>query len=340
MSSRHARKLTLLAIKWLISLAIVGYLVWRATGEGTFDSLLVKSRNWWALTAAFALSLTGLLLAATRWWMLVRCQHFTFRWRDAVRLSMMGYVINFLSLGVAGEDLFKAFFLASQHGKGRRTEAFSTVLADRVVGIYSLFLLAATGVLIEGTWRAEAGPTVAYISRAALVALALGTLVILCLLSPLLTNHRLADQLRRLPWIGPALHNLVLAVMKFRDRPGVLLAALGFGLTIHLSVAAIIYLVALGLRIDPPPPLAHLVIVPLSFLVQMIPLPMGALGALEFAFSYLYKQIGHCPEGLIVILGVRAVTLLTLIVSAIAYATRSPAADEALHEAEEATEAL
>lgn len=338
MASSHARKLLIAAIKWLISLAIVGYLIWRAGGEGTFDSLLEQPKNWYALAAAFALAMANLILAATRWWILVRCLHFPLRWRDAARLGMMGYVLHYISLGVAGEDLFKAFFLARQHGRGRRTEAFATVLADRIIGIYALFALAAMGVLISSTWRAEAGPTVAYLSRAALLAFGTGSLVIVVLLTPLLTNHRTAEQVRAVPWIGPVLRNLVVAITKFRDQPAVLFVALLMGLIIHLSVVVIVYLIAIGVRVNPPTLLAHLVIVPLSFLVTIVPLPMGALGALEFAFSYLYQQIGHREQGLLVILGFRAVTLLLLVVSAIIYAARDPEADEALHEAEEATD--
>jgi len=40
----------------------------------------------------------------------------------------MGFVLSYISIGMAGEDLFKAFFLAKQHGKGNVPRHFRPCL--------------------------------------------------------------------------------------------------------------------------------------------------------------------------------------------------------------------
>ena len=69
-----------------------------------------------------------------------------FRIRDAFRLSFLSYLLNFVSVGSVGGDLFKAFFIAREQ-PGRRTEAVATVVVDRIVGLYGLLLVTRSGSL-------------------------------------------------------------------------------------------------------------------------------------------------------------------------------------------------
>ena len=63
--------------------------------------------------------------------------HLPFRLRDAFRLGFLAFLLNFVSVGAVGGDLFKAFFIARDQ-PGRRTEAVATVVVDRLVGFYAL----------------------------------------------------------------------------------------------------------------------------------------------------------------------------------------------------------
>ena len=96
----------------------------------------------------------------------------------------------------------------------------------------------------------------------------------------------------------------------------------------------VFYLIARGLNVAPAPLLSQVVIVPLSVSIAMLPLPLGALGAFDFAFSFLYENIGGSKYGLLIVLTYRAITVAALIVCLAAYLTRSSQADEALHESE------
>ena len=57
--------------------------------------------------------------------------------------------MNFVAPGSIGGDLFKAIFLA--HGQpGRRTEAVATVIADRLLGVTTILVIASIGILATG----------------------------------------------------------------------------------------------------------------------------------------------------------------------------------------------
>ena len=66
----------------------------------------------------------------------------------------LGFALNFVSLGTVGGDLFKAVLLAKV-SPGRRTEAVVTVMADRILGLLMMMLLASTAILFAD-WRGAA----------------------------------------------------------------------------------------------------------------------------------------------------------------------------------------
>jgi uncharacterized protein (TIRG00374 family) len=88
-------------------------------------------------------------LSFVRWHLLIRAQGIDIRLVDTLRLGALGFALIFVSPGAIGGDFFKAMFLA--HGQpGRRTEAVATVVADRIIGLLTMMLLASVGILVTG----------------------------------------------------------------------------------------------------------------------------------------------------------------------------------------------
>ena len=68
-----------------------------------------------------------------RWRMLVRAAGMSFSYKDAFRLGFLGFLLNFVSVGAVGGDLFKAVFIAREQ-PGRRIAAIVSVALDRLLG--------------------------------------------------------------------------------------------------------------------------------------------------------------------------------------------------------------
>ena len=128
-------------LKFGVSFGILAYLVYDAVSDDTFAHMMEQPKHWGCFAGAWALSMVATCMTFVRWYYLVRALDLPFRMADAFRLGFIGYLLNFVSLGSVGGDLFKAVFIArEQHGK--RAEAVATVVIDRVIGLYVLFFVA------------------------------------------------------------------------------------------------------------------------------------------------------------------------------------------------------
>ena len=302
------RKILLIILKVVLPLAVIAWLLWSTSPE-QLEQLRTMKKNWWLLVASFLLSLAALVNTFVRWHLLVRSLYIPFRLSDALRLGFLGYLLNFVSVGVVGGDLFKAIFIAREQPQ-RRPEAVASVLVDRIIGLYALLIVASVAVV--GTWRSDMPGDVRTVSQLTVAATIVGAIAIGLFSLPGFTTGALSEALARLPRIGGAVERLIGAVRMYRRRPGVLALALGQSFVTHILFAAAIYCVARAL-FEPAPSLTeHLVIVPLSMVAGSLPFTPAGLGAFELAMASLYKiipAVPHAVSGVIVALVFRLVQI-------------------------------
>ena len=107
------------------------------------------------LAAAWACCTAAVLLTFVRWWYLVIAPgRSPAASRDAIRISFWGYLFNLAPLGIVGGDVVKAVMLGHEHPQ-HRAKAVASVLFDRVVGLYMLFVVASAAILLTGFWRID-----------------------------------------------------------------------------------------------------------------------------------------------------------------------------------------
>lgn len=307
--------------------------------NGTRDSLYDlrdQPKNWSLLGAATAVALVAVCLSFIRWYMLVRALDLPFRLRDAFRLSFVGYLFNFVSLGAVGGDLFKAVFIAREQ-PGRRAEAVATVFFDRLIGLYTLFLLASTAVLCMGLLSSPVHE-IRIICQITVGGTIAGTIGVVLLLTPGCSGGRLARSLTRIPRVGHIAHRLLMAVRIYSSKKLVLLAALGLSLLVHALFAVCFYLIAMGLPGNAPTLADHLLIVPLGMVAGVTPLPLSGLGATEAVVEFLYIHLPNVQpvtagSGLIVCLAYRAITMLVAIIGVVYYLANRALMRQTLREA-------
>lgn len=319
---RHLKKILFNLVKFGVSLGIIAWLVVDASRDRAFADLVHQPKQWGLLTLAAIAGLGAVLLTFVRWYVLVRALGLPFTLKDALRLGFLGYLLNFISLGAVGGDLFKAVFVARQF-PGRRPEAVATVVLDRVVGLYMLFVMASVAILLTGQLH-NTDETVRVICRGALTATAVGAAGILVLLIPGVTQGRFSAFLDRLPKVGPVFGKLLGAIRIYRSRSGMLLLSALLSVGVHSLSTMSIYLVASGLPGEHPSLADHFVMVPLAFVTGVLPLPVNGLGAFEAVVKLLYERVPldvHVAEGhgFVVSLGYRAVTILIALIGVCYY---------------------
>jgi uncharacterized protein (TIRG00374 family) len=336
---RSSRGAWLYAAKLAIAVAILAYLVHGAQQEKLFSQLVNQQKNWMLLGLGFVCAFLSVGLSFIRWRLLVVAQGITFRTVDALRLGSLGYVLNFVSPGSLGGDLFKAVFLARDQ-PGRRTEAVATVVVDRLMGLAVMLVLASTGILVTGMLSSgnDALRTLCYMILAATAAglVAVGLLLFV----PGLTGPRITEWAKSLPLMGTTIARLLGTAGAYRKQKPLLLRAVALSFLVDLLYIASFYLVAHGLPFAAPSLEQHLLIVPVATLAGAIPATPGGLGTLEAAVEALYRTMPGVKDdvGTIVTLAHRLTTVAVGIVGLIYYLGHRAEVRRTLAEAEELAE--
>ena len=79
-----------------------------------WEELAEHPKNYRFLATALVVAIGAMCVSFARWWLLVRCQGIDLTMLEAFRLSSICYLLNFVSVGAVGGDLFKAIFLAGR----------------------------------------------------------------------------------------------------------------------------------------------------------------------------------------------------------------------------------
>lgn len=319
------KKAVITSLKIGLSVAIIAWLVYKARttvgpdGTNVFDQLRSRPKDWGLLALAWVCCAMAVLLTMIRWWYLVRALDIPFRFRDALRIGFLGYLFNLAPLGIVGGDLLKAWMIATEH-REHRAKAVASVVIDRMIGLYLLFIVATIAIVSTRFWLLnDQNGYILTICRMTFVLTILGAVFILALLIPGLTEGRLSKALGRLPRIGHTVESLIDAVRMYRRKPGVLLGASLMSIGVHSFFATGVYLIARGLFGDVLSLAQHFVVMPLSAVTGVLPLPLGPF---EFVLEFFYTQVPTMGfivptgQGLVVALGYR---LICILIAAIGY---------------------
>ena len=194
---------------------------------------------------------------------------------------------NFLPSNIGG-DVIRIRDTARPAGS--KTLATAVVLVDRGLGLMGLVLVAACGAsLAAGGARPAPSPIwPAWLWAGFLLGARPSAPAVLApagfgrLLQPLTVFHP--------EWVGDRIEKLTGVLARFRDRPGALAGC--FGGAVFVQARYVAYYLAVGYALHiaiAPWDLA--VIVPLSFLVQMLPVSVNGFGVREAAFSFYFARL-------------------------------------------------
>jgi glycosyltransferase 2 family protein len=271
------------------------------TGSPGLRTLLQGSIDYGALAFAAVLVAVALSLQLFRWFILIRALDLPFSLRNTFRLGMVGVFFNTFLPGSVGGDLLKAYFIAKEHPE-RRTRAVATVIADRALGLFGLILFVAvlgTMAWVGGDARIIANPGLQWLIKL-MAAIAGGTITGFILLGflPERRVDRFARRLRWFPKVGKSLAELWYTVVVYRQRIRAVVLCVGLSALSHF---ALVFAFHSASRVFPPANPAveqatlaeHMVVAPIGFIVQALPVSPGGVGVGEAAFAGLYKLSGR-----------------------------------------------
>ncbi len=288
----NAKQYIITLIKFAVSIGILAYLFDSARKEEQFKLLFEHPIQWSWIGLAFVTCLAAHLIGFFRWRMLVRALGLPFSNLDAVRIGFIGLFFNLFAFGVIGGDTLRAFYVTRKI-KDRVPEAIASVVADRVIGLLTMCLIASVAfLLLDTSGLASEHPSelaiIEFICKIVLLLTVAGMIgLVVVFFSPRLTNTKTYQALMTLPRIGGVITRLTSVVTIYRSRPLTVSIAFLMSVGVNLCFAVAIYSLAVGLTPAGPTFENHFLIEPIAMVSNAVPLP-GGIGGMEFAMNYLY----------------------------------------------------
>ncbi|MCH7703741.1 MAG: flippase-like domain-containing protein [Planctomycetes bacterium] len=257
------------------------------------------------LVWALVLSLIVPFLLAQRLRLLLSAQGIRIGYVESVKLSFAGNFLNFATpLGSNAGDVFKAYFV-SLHTE-HKTEAVTTVLLDRIIGLASLLGVVAIMAVLSPSDSPLAGFRMYMLG---MIAAGIGAIV--AYLSPTLRRTLVPIGLiERLPFIAQ-LKRVDKAVCNLVAHKGIVVAAVITTVALQMIAIAAYFLVAIaiGLAAGVSNMMEFYAYFATGSVVQALPGPPQGLGTVELTYCYFFAPFGSASQIVCVALVIRVVVL-------------------------------
>lgn len=135
-------------LKLGIAIAVMAVIFYKMDMSQLKATLQSTAGEWPWLLGGFLFCLPPVLLCMVRWKMILDAQGMHLGWRRVNSIFFIGLFFNSFMIGPTGGDLVKAYYTAREtHHK--KTEAVSTILIDRIIGLLALAILVGVMILIR-----------------------------------------------------------------------------------------------------------------------------------------------------------------------------------------------
>ncbi len=292
------------AVFFALKLAVAGgLLAWLVTsGQLRLSDITGAFRTGsLLLLGTFAIYNVCVFLTANRWRMLLLAQGIEVGRLECVRMAYIGCFFSSVLPGGTGGDVVKAYYVARDRQK--KAEAVTTVVLDRVFGLYCMLGFASVAVLARfghfWNYPGVAGPSglkaTQMIAVGVLGAFAVATIGIAVLLSRSCRRlvHWLAE---RLPdRLGDVLRRMYEAFYLYRSHHKLVAKFLLYSATAHGLLSGGMWL--LGIALGDPIALGgtralnYLVIIPVGLILNGVPIAPAGIGVFEWSLSLLFASM-------------------------------------------------
>jgi uncharacterized membrane protein YbhN (UPF0104 family) len=252
-----------------------------------------------------------ILLSAWRWGLLLHAQSIAMPFsRLTSSFFVATFFNNFLPSNIGGDVVRIA---DTAPAAGSKTLATTVVLLDRGLGLLGLVLIAAVGASagtrVEGETFGPVGPGMLWAGFGLAALIATPALLMpegfTRLLQPLRVIHP--------EWVDERLRRFSAALGRFGAAPwalaGCFLGAVG------VQAVLVMFYLAVARSLAVPIGFAELaLIVPISFIVQMLPVSVNGFGVREATFGFYFTRLGLPLESALLVsfLGAAVITVVSL----------------------------
>lgn len=279
MSSKTRSSLTL-ALKIAFAVALIMYLV----RSGHLDLKIVWDlMTFQNVMLALILVVLNTAVAAWRWIILLKARGMEIPFGYGFGLYLIGTFFNFALPGAVSGDLVRGYYLVQDY-PSRKMDSALSVLIDRILGLYSYFVLSLFAVLLDLDFVLHHEKIRLIASLAFLLTLGMTVFFVLCFSERLYSGLGIRYVVER---IGP-LHRVMEGFQRFGERPVILMFSVLVSLLSQVLTMTFFYEVGVLMN-DPVSWKAILFAMPMGFVVSAVPISPAGVGVGQVAFLYLFQ---------------------------------------------------
>lgn len=272
---------------------LVGWLVHAGTLDFAALGLFIEAPH--LLIADLAVLAFAVLLGALRWRLLLRLVAVRLALGRALQLHLTGLFFNIVIPGNIGGDVVKSIYVARDVEPARRPGVYLIAFVDRLMGVGSLVVLALIVTLVQGRAAWEAPPRRELALGVVILAAVTFAAPILVLALVRRSGARADRAERESPGAPPAAGlagRLVAATRLAAARPGMLLAALGLAVALHVAGLGLFAMLTAAVSAHGTSLAAVASVYPVGMLTLVIPISYAGIGVGHVAFERLFEIVG------------------------------------------------
>ncbi len=273
----------------VLKVAVALGLLWWLSSKGLFNLSDFKELLKPQFIAIFlVLTALNLTIINYRWLILLQSRKFDTTFLKTAPLQLIGLFFNYLIPGGVGGDLVKGYYIAQDHPT-RKVDAATSVIIDRIVGLYAMIILALIALSLNLQLALQN-------SSVRLVGIFVGLIAILMTMFFALAFSRRIRNIKRLEELicalpgGHILIKIYDAFHSYKDQPIAIVKTIALSLVSQLLAVAFMMVVGFALAQHHIPLAAYLFAVPLGFVVSAIPVAPAGIGVGQVAFMVLFKM--------------------------------------------------
>lgn len=284
-------------LKLGIAIAVLA-VIFKKMDMGQLQKTVQASAGEWPwLAGGFLLCLLPPLFCMVRWKWILDAQGMKLGWGRVNSIFFIGLFFNSFMIGPTGGDLVKAYYTARETNH-QKTEAVSTILIDRVIGLLVLALIA--GVMILARWDFFMGNAISRIyawPALTVCAILLGGGVVAFSVH-LFEVFPWIKRWNHIKLVGKVLETVERVYSAFyvcRAKPLLLLRLVLASVAVQFSFVGVGWYVghALGMHVTF---IDYLSFIPLVGLISAVPLTPGGTGVREAASIHLWSALGIASD--------------------------------------------
>ena len=278
------KKYLLLATKIVVSLSLLGYLLWQLDWPSLIDK--AAGLSWWTMPLGVSILFLTLFIGTLRWSVLLRTHYPSFGTLLLFRHYLVATLFNNILPTATGGDLIRSFYIY-RHNRDA-VSAVSPIVTERVIGLVVLL-----AINVAAIYLTDSVPIVSKTLWSTLTLILAGAIAFLTLIALPATYwplHRILERLARFRLIGFILR-MGEATHGYLKHPATLLIIIFYSATAQLLAVLVYYILAKGLGVDISIQVT-LVVIPLAFMAAALPISIGGMGVREMATVGLLIRFG------------------------------------------------